>query len=56
MKEDIRELNGKTYMVKKCVRCGNEMYFSLREEVRREYCACAKCGKTIDVEVPALKK
>ena len=53
--DDIRELNGKTYLVKKCLGCGNELFFSLHEEKRRVYAACAKCGKGIEVEVPALE-
>ena len=54
--EDIRVVNGKTYLVKKCLGCGNEMFFSLHNEARRVYAACANCGKGIEVEVPALKK
>ena len=54
--EEFKETNGKVYLVKKCLGCGNEMLFSLHEEKRRVYAACAKCGKSIEVEVPALKK
>ena len=54
--DDIRELNGKVYLVIKCRNCDNEMFFSLHEDKRRVYAACAKCGKGIEVEVPALKK
>ena len=53
--EDIRNVNGKTYLVKKCLGCGNELFFSLHEEKRRVYAACAKSGKGIEVEVLALK-
>ena len=54
--EQFKEMNGKIYLVKKCLGCGNEILFSLHDEVRRVYAACAKCGKGIEVEVPALKK
>ena len=54
--EEYKEINGKIYLVKKCLGCGNEMLFSLHDEVRRVHGACAKCGKSIEVEVPAKKK
>ena len=50
-KQDIREQDGKTYLVIKCSKCGNEMFFKMTDEPRRVYGACANCGKSVDVYV-----
>ena len=54
-KPEIREQDGKTYFVVKCTKCGNELYFQMKDEPRSVYAACANCGKKIDVFVDKKK-
>ena len=55
MNEEIREQDGKEYIVKKCPGCGKELLFRIREQTIRMHCACANCGKKIDVFVDKKK-
>ena len=48
---EIREVDGKKYLVKKCPGCGKELLFKVREQTIRLYCACAECGRKMEVEV-----
>lgn len=48
---EIREVDGKKYIVKKCPGCGKELLFKVREQTIRLYCACAECGRKMEVEV-----
>ena len=51
MNEEIREQDGKEYIVKKCPGCGKELLFRIREQTIRMHCACANCGKQMEVIV-----
>ena len=51
IKEEIREKDGKRYIVRKCPGCGKELLFKVREQTIRLYCACAECGRKMEVEV-----
>lgn len=53
VKEEIRVVDGKKYIVRKCQGCGAEIFFRVNKEPRRTYGACAKCGKPIEAWVPA---
>ena len=54
MEEEIRVVDGVTYLVKKCPGCGQELLFKMKEEPRRVHCMCAKCGKEMEVYVDKL--
>ena len=43
--------NGVKYFVINCPGCGAEIKLKMKKEARREYFACAKCLKSIDVFV-----
>ena len=51
LNEEIREVDGKKYVVKKCPSCGKELLFKVREQTIRLHCACAECGRQMEVEV-----
>lgn len=53
IKEQIKERDGKKYIVRQCQGCGAELLFRIDKEPRRVYGACAKCGKSIEAWVPA---
>ena len=48
IEEEIIEVDGKLYYVRKCPHCGNELLFRKTDEPRRVYGACRKCGKDIE--------
>ena len=54
MEEEVRVIDGVTYLVKKCPGCGKELLFKKRNEARRVHCACANCGKEMEVYVDKL--
>ena len=51
LNEKIREVDSKKYVAKKCPGCGKELLFKVREQTIRLHCACAKCGRQMEVEV-----
>ncbi len=51
-KDEFKEIDGVKYLVKHCPKCKNELLYKLRDEERRVYGACAKCGATIEAWVP----
>ena len=54
MEEEYRVVDGVTYLVKKCPKCGQELLFRKKEEPRRVHAMCAKCGQEIEVYVDKL--
>lgn len=53
IKEEIREKDGKRYIVRKCPGCGQEILYRLNPEPRRSYGVCAKCGHPLEAWVPS---
>lgn len=51
IKEEIRVQDGKEYVVKKCPGCGKELLFKIREDTIRMHCACASCGRVMEVTI-----
>ena len=56
MKEELREVDGVTYIVKHCPKCKGELLFRQRKETIRLHGACAKCGGEFEFELKGSNK
>ena len=56
MKEELRVVDGVTYIVKQCPKCKNELLFRQRKETIRLHGACAKCGGEFEFELKGSNK